>query len=196
MPERKGKERKEKKRKERSEYNTNSTKRFPPSTTSARTALILRRQGLRTRHRRIIHDLPAPIPHLPIRPHSRLSTRPGRPSHKIEMDAATARILEIVARAAAPMVVRGVTRVDDLDRDRGPGADAVVVDVRAAGGELVALAAGGAAVWLARRVEGAVEELLVHGGVVVARDVGPLPGGLAAVAGGAHPAVVLGRGGC
>lgn len=107
------------------------------------------------------------------------------------MDAAAAGILEAIARAAAPMIANGVARVDDLHRDRGAGADAVVVRVRAAGGEFVALAAGGATVGLAGGVEVAAEELLVHGCVVKAGAAGPLPGGLAAVAGGAHPAVVL-----
>lgn len=92
------------------------------------------------------------------------------------MDAAAAGILVPVARAAAPMVAGGVARVDNLHRDGGAGGYAVVVRVRAAGGEFVALAAGGAAVWLAGGVEVAAEELLVHGGVVEAGAAGPLPG--------------------
>jgi len=159
--------------------------------TSARTPLILRRQRPRTRHGHIEHNLPAPIPNLPIAPHSRLPIRPRRPRLDIEMHPAATRILIPIARAAAPVITSRITRVDNLHRDGGTRADAVVVGVCAAGGELVALAAGGAAVGLAGGVEVAGEELLVHGCVVEAGGAGPLPGGLAALAGGAHPAVVL-----
>lgn len=131
------------------------------------------------------------IPHPPIAPHSRLPIRAGRPRLNVEMHPAVATILVVIARAPAPVIPRRVARVDNLHRDRGPAAHAVVVRVHAGGRELVALPARGPAVGLAGAVECAVEELLVDGGVVEACAAGPLPGGLPAVAGGAHPAVVL-----
>jgi len=101
-------------------------------------------------------------------------------------------ILEPITRAPAPMIPVRITRIHNLNRDRAARANAIVIGVETAGAELVALPAGGAAVWLAAGVEGPGEELLVDGAVVDAGGGGPLPGGLAAVAGGAHPAVVLG----
>ena len=107
------------------------------------------------------------------------------------MHRAVRTVLEIIARAPAPMIAVRKARVDNLQRDRGPAARAVIVRVEAAGRELVAGAAGAAAVGLAGAVEGALEEFLVDGAVVDAGAAGPLPGVLAAVAGAALEAVVL-----
>ena len=131
------------------------------------------------------------IPRLPIAPHCRHARTARRPRLDIEVDSAIATILEIITRAPAPVISVRVTSVDNLDRDRAPRADAVVVGVEATGGELVALPARGTAIGLAAAVELTFEELLVDGAIVDARAAAPLPGGLAAVAGGAHPAVVL-----
>ena len=107
------------------------------------------------------------------------------------MDTAITAILVAITSAPAPVVPSAVAGIDDLDGNGAAGAHAVVVGVRACRAELVAGAACGAAVGLAAAVELACEELLVHGAAVDAAAAGPLPAGLRAVAGGAHPAVVL-----
>jgi len=89
------------------------------------------------------------------------------------------------------MIASGVASINNLHRDCRTRAHAIAVYVRTAGGEFVALATGAATVGLVRGVDGAAEELLVHGCVVETGAAGPLPGGLAAVASGAHPAVIL-----
>ena len=85
-------------------------------------------------------------------------------------------ILVVTTGTPAPMVPGPVTRIDDLHRDRGSASDAAVVGVEAGGGELKAGAAGTSTVRGAAAVQGAIEDFLVHGGVVDASAaVGPFP---------------------
>ena len=131
------------------------------------------------------------IPSLPILPHNRLPRRPRRPRLNIKMNPTITTILITIARAPAPMVSIRETRINNMQDNATPTGHAIAVSIEAAGAELVALPASGAAVWLAAAVEGAGEKFLVDGAGVDAWGGGPLPGLLAAVAGGAHPAVVL-----
>ena len=101
-------------------------------------------------------------------------------------------ILIRITRAPAPMIARAIARIHHHDRNGTSAPDTSIISVETRGRKLVTGTAGGAAVGGApAAVELALEELLVHGAVVDAGAGGPLPGGGAAVAGGAHPAVVL-----
>lgn len=78
------------------------------------------------------------IPRLPILPHRRHARTARRSSLDIEMHPTITRILEIIARTAAPLTTSTIAGINDLHDDARAGADAAIVGVKAAGGELVA----------------------------------------------------------
>lgn len=131
------------------------------------------------------------IPSRPVTPNRRLPIRPRTSSLDVKMHTTTRTILEPIARAPTPMIAIRKAGVNNLDRERRTRRNSTIICIEAASGELVASTAGTSAIGLPGAVESALEELLVHGGVVDSGAVGPLPGSLAAVAGGAHPAVIL-----
>ena len=133
------------------------------------------------------------IPSLSIRPDRRLPIRPRRPRLNIKMHRARRTILIIITRTPTPVIPTIKTSIHNLQRNRRPAPDAIIIRIEAARRQLIALTAGAPAVRLAGAVQAALEELLVDGAVVDARAARPLPGVFAAVAGAALEAVVLRR---
>lgn len=89
------------------------------------------------------------------------------------------------------MVTIIITSIDNLQRNRRPASDAVIIGIEAAGRQLIALTAGASTIRLSRTIQAALEELLIDGAVIDARASRPLPGVLPAVTSAALKSIVL-----